>query len=274
MVTDKVVVVTGASDGIGAAAARALADNGHQVVLVGRSPDKTARIAGELGVDSYVADYSRLDTVRALAAALLKYPRIDVLANNAGGVFGNPRQLTADGHEITFQVNYLAPFLLTNLLLARLIDSKATVINTSSSGNRTGRVELHNLQGEKRYSALRAYYNAKLEQILFTRELNRRYGSQGLTGVAFNPGTVRTNFSQGENAGLRWVVNNPLIQVMFISPEKGADTLVYLAEGTPGLDFAADAYFVKRKIARVNKQAYDDRLAAELWDQSMAMCLQ
>lgn len=110
MDTSKVIVITGASDGTGAAAARALGKIGHQVVLVGRSPDKTHRIATELRVDSHITDSADLDAVRALAATLqAKYPRIDVLANNAGGVFGKSRTLTSDGHEITFQVNYLAP---------------------------------------------------------------------------------------------------------------------------------------------------------------------
>ena len=199
MDTSKIIVITGASDGIGAAAARALAKAGHQVVLVGRSPDKTNRIAAELRADAHLADFTDLGAVRALAADLLaKYPRIDVLANNAGGVpSARSRQVTGDGHERAFQVNYLAPFLLTTLLLDRLIESRATVISTSSPGNRLGRIDLANLDGDKRYRGVNAYNNAKLAQILFTRELDWRYRPQGLASAAFSPGlAIVTNFAQ------------------------------------------------------------------------------
>ena len=269
----KVVVITGASDGIGAAASRALASHGHRVVVVGRSPEKTARIARELGADSHVADFADLEAVRKLAAALeAAYPRIDVLANNAGGVFGGPRTLTRDGHEITFQVNYLAPFLLTHLLLDRLTSSRATVVNTSSSGNRLGRVDLDNLDGEKRYRAVAAYSTAKLAQILFAKELDRRYGDQGLASVAFNPGNISTNFARQPGSALGWIHKVPLAdRLMLRSPEEGADTLVHLAEGTPGTDFPSGGYFVNRKVARANKQADDAGLAAALWERSVAL---
>ena len=181
MPTRKVIVITGASDGIGAAAARALSARGHRIVLVGRSREKTQRIAQELEQEFHVADFAELEQVRALAHLLLeRHPRIDVLANNAGGVFGRNRQLTIDGHEVTFQVNYLAPFLLTSLLMERLIESRASVINTSSVANRAyGRIDLANLNGQKRYSPVTAYGNAKLAQILFTRELHHRYADRG-----------------------------------------------------------------------------------------------
>jgi NAD(P)-dependent dehydrogenase (short-subunit alcohol dehydrogenase family) len=273
VVAKKVVVITGASDGIGAAAARALAGHGHEVVLVGRSPQKTARIAGELHADSYVADFADLGAVRELATKLqADHPRIDVLANNAGGVFGSPRALTPDGHEITFQVNYLAPFLLTRLLLDRLLEANATVINTSSSGNRMGRVDLDNLDGERKFRAVNAYTNAKLAQILFTRELDRRYGPRGLASVTFDPGNISSNFARDPDSALRWIHRVPLVeQLVLHSPERGADTLVHLAEGSPGADFPTGEYFTKRKVARANKQAYDADLAAKLWDKSEAM---
>ena len=128
----RTIVITGGSDGIGAASARQLHEAGEQVVLVGRNPEKTARVARELGAPSFVADYSELSQVRDLAASLLEqYPRIDVLANNAGGIFGE-RKVTGDGNELTFQVNHLGGFLLTNLLLERLIESEGSVIQTSS----------------------------------------------------------------------------------------------------------------------------------------------
>ena len=125
----RTVVITGASDGIGAAAARRLHADGHRVVVVGRSPE-TRAVAAELGVQHHVADFARLDDVRALAADLASLERIDVLANNAGGIFGD-RTLTADGFEKTLQVNHLAPFLLTALLLDTLLASGAAVVNLS-----------------------------------------------------------------------------------------------------------------------------------------------
>ena len=274
MVTSKVIVITGASDGIGAAAARSLAQAGHQVVLVGRSPDKTNRVAAELEADSHVADFADLGAVRALAATLqANYPRIDVLANNAGGVSSaRSRQVTGDGHERTFQVNYLAPFLLTSLLLDRLTESNATVISTSSVGNRLGRIDLADLDSEKRYSGVRAYNNAKLALIVFTRELDRRYRSQGLASAAFSPGIIASNFAQQPGDANGWIAQSTVLRRLIgASPESGADTLVYLAQGAPGADFPPGEYFVKRKAARANKQAYDVGLAAQLWDRSVSL---
>jgi NAD(P)-dependent dehydrogenase (short-subunit alcohol dehydrogenase family) len=270
----KVIVITGASDGIGAAAARSLAKAGHQVVVVGRAPEKTDRIAAELRADSHVADFADLGAVRELAATLqAKYPRIDVLVNNAGGVpSAKSRQVTVDGHEMAFQVNYLAPFLLTTLLLDRLTESKATVISTSSSGNRLGRIDLANLDSEKRYRGVNAYNNTKLALILFTRELDRRYRSQGLSSAAFNPGNIASSFAQQPGDANGWIAQPRIFRRLLLSsPEKGADTLVFLAQGTAGADFPSGEYFVKRKVARVNKQAYDAGLAAQLWDRSVAM---
>ncbi|MEV4175373.1 SDR family NAD(P)-dependent oxidoreductase [Nonomuraea sp. NPDC049709] len=126
------IIITGASDGIGAAAAHQLTENGHKVIVVGRSPQKTAAVAGKIGAPFHVADFADLAQVRSLASELTAtYPRIDVLANNAGGIFGD-REVTTDGYEKTFQVNHLAPFLLTYLLMATLIESNAKIIQTSS----------------------------------------------------------------------------------------------------------------------------------------------
>jgi len=154
----KMVVITGASDGIGAQAARQLHRKGANVVLVGRAPEKTHKIADELGVNSYLADFAKLDDVRKLAHQLKQdYPHIDVLLNNAGGIFGN-RELTIDGHEKTLQVNHLAPFLLTNLLLDTLINSKASVVNVSSIANRLyGNLDIHDLELAHGFTPNRAY---------------------------------------------------------------------------------------------------------------------
>jgi NAD(P)-dependent dehydrogenase (short-subunit alcohol dehydrogenase family) len=190
----RTIVITGASDGIGAAAARLLARAGHHVAVVGRNPEKTARLAREVGGAAFTADFTRLADVRRLAAELDEaYPRIDVLANNAGGILGDPTR-TVDGHERTFQLNHLAPFLLTGLLLEKLLASSAAVVQTSSAGARIfGHLDLDDLEHDNDFSAHRAYGTAKLENILFTTELHRRFHDQGLSAVAFHPGGVVRN---------------------------------------------------------------------------------
>jgi NAD(P)-dependent dehydrogenase (short-subunit alcohol dehydrogenase family) len=266
--TGRTVVLTGASDGIGAAAARRLHEAGDTVVVVGRSPEKTRAVAESLGVASVTADFSRLDDVRDLAAHLLdRYERIDVLANNAGGIFGE-RQLTVDGHETTFQVNHLAPFLLTALLRDRLIESNARVLNTSSVANtRFAKFDIDDLQLEHGYTENRAYGNAKLANILFTTELHRRYADAGLSTAAFHPGVVATNFADGSTTAMRHLYRS-IFRFLLISPDQGVDTLVWLAQSTPGVDWFPGAYYAKRQIAKANPLAYDTALAAELWTRS------
>ncbi|WP_375390366.1 SDR family NAD(P)-dependent oxidoreductase, partial [uncultured Amnibacterium sp.] len=168
----KTILITGASDGIGAAAARRLAAKGERLLLTGRSRDKIERIAEELGAESFVADFARLDDVRALASAVReRADTLDVLANNAGGMFG-ARTVTQDGHEQTFQVNHLAPALLTTLLLEPLLAAKGSVVGTSSLGSQSGSIDLDDLEHDRRYTALRAYNDAKLAVTLFTRALH------------------------------------------------------------------------------------------------------
>ncbi len=269
--TSRTIVITGASDGIGEAAARALSRSGDHVVIVGRSPAKTAAVAEALGADFLVADFASLDEVRALAAELLeRYPRIDVLANNAGGIMGE-RDITVDGHEKTFQVNHLAPFLLTTLLMDRLIASQARVVNTSSAANLLfGKIDLDDLQAETKYSANKAYGDAKLANILFTRELDHRYNDQGLTTAAFHPGVVATSFSTGSTTVMRLIYQTPLKRLL-LGADQGADTLVWLASAKPGTDWVSGEYYEKRRIQKANKQAYDPQLAAALWEQSSVL---
>ncbi|WP_375002551.1 SDR family NAD(P)-dependent oxidoreductase [Aeromicrobium sp. CTD01-1L150] len=268
----KTIIITGASDGVGAAAARRLHEDGHRVVVVGRTPEKTLAVADELSVDHYTADYSRLDDVRALAELLgSAYPRIDVLANNAGGVFGDPDK-TEDGFEKTFQINHLAPFLLTTLLLDTLIASRATVIQTSSTGARlAGKVDIDDLNQDRGYSPIRAYGTAKLENILFTQELHRRYNDHGISAAAFHPGNVASSFGrQSESRVMRTITQNPGIRKLaFVTPEKGADQLAWLATAEPGTDWQSGVYYENRTPAkRVNAQARDPRLARQLWERS------
>jgi NAD(P)-dependent dehydrogenase (short-subunit alcohol dehydrogenase family) len=247
LVTDKTIIITGASDGIGAAAARQLKSMGANVVIVGRSLERTKAIADKLGAKYYLADFSQLSDVRKLAEELKRdFKKIDVLVNNAGGIFGK-RTLTEDGHEVTLQVNHLAPFLLTNLLIDVLVSSKATVINTSSVANKIlSKFNIDDLENEKNYSPESAYGNAKLENILFTKELHKKYSDSGISTAAFHPGNVATSFSKESASFLRFVYKTFLRKLILISPEKGADTLVWLSSATPGKD-------------------WDTQLAAELW---------
>jgi len=266
------IVITGASDGIGAAAARQLSAQGERVVLVGRSQAKTAAVANELGAPYHLADYADLDQVRNLASELrATYPRIDVLANNAGGIMGG-REVTKDGFEKTFQVNHLAGFLLTYLLMPTLIPSRAKVLQTSSiAAQRYGHVDIDDLQNETSYAPQKAYGDAKCENILFTRELHRRFHDQGISAVAFHPGVVATNFASDTTHIMRRIYHSPLKHLFTISPAKGAEPLVWLAEGTPGRTWRSGGYYEKNKPAKTNPQADDARLAQQLWDRSAAM---
>jgi NAD(P)-dependent dehydrogenase (short-subunit alcohol dehydrogenase family) len=273
-VAGRTIVITGASDGIGAAAAARLTRSGEHVVVIGRSAEKTAAVATQFGANHFVADFADLSQVRRLAEQLLqRYPRIDVLANNAGGFMGR-REVTVDGREKTFQVNHLAPFLLTTLLLDRLIESRAAVLNTSSVGNRLfGHVNIDDLDAQRGYRASKAYGDAKLENILFTRELHRRYHDAGISTAAFHPGNVASNFgSEARTWWIRAAYKTPIIRhLAMVGPERGSDQLVWLASSTPGVDWTSGEYYADHKIARANRQAYDPELARELWERSVEM---
>ncbi|MCB1517089.1 MAG: SDR family NAD(P)-dependent oxidoreductase [Hyphomicrobiaceae bacterium] len=269
--TRRTIIVTGASDGIGAAAARSLTSHGHEVVIVGRSPDKTRAVAAETGAEFHIADFARLDEVRDLARELdQRHERIDVLANNAGGIFGE-RKKTVDGFELTFQVNHLAPFLLTSLLLPKLIAGRASIIQTSSIGARfSGKIDIDDLDMDRNYSAIRAYMASKLENVLFTRELHRRYHAEGISAAAFHPGNIASGFGAHTQSRLmRLIATNPIFRAVAATPEQGAQQLVWLAEGMPGRDWESGAYYERGKPAsRENPQAREARLAEQLWERS------
>ena len=270
----RVVVVTGGSGGIGAAAARLLAQRGDRVVVVGRSPAKTRAAAAELGADGHVADFARLDQVRELAAGLSRrYPRIDVLISNAGLIAGRRRAVTADGHELTFQVNHLAPFLLTALLRDRLSAARASVIVTSSRAGaaRDAKVDVDDLDMTRGYDSLRAYKSSKLANVLFTRELARRWEHLGISAAAVHPGLVRSRWGRSGPPAVRTVMTSPL-RLAMRSPERGADTIVWLATSMPGQDWHSGGYFANRRPATPSPLADDTQLAEQLWDQSASMC--
>lgn len=266
----KVVVLTGASSGIGAAAAVELARLGATVVPIGRDRarlDAVARKAraakrGE-SAESLVADFSSLTSVRRLADQLRERHReVHVLANNAGLVAGK-RTLTEDGYELTFQVNHLAPFLLTNLLLDALRGSSVgRVVTTSSDAHTSGAIDLEDLSGERKWSSWSAYSNSKLANILFTRALARRLDGSSVTANALHPGVIRTRL--GRDARLPIRIGWRLASTFFRSPQSGATTLVHLASSREGGEVSG-GYFVNSRQARPSAQAMDDELAERLW---------
>lgn len=266
----RTIIITGASDGIGAAAANALHRKGHRIVVVGRSSQKTEAVARDIGAEYFLADFAKLDDVRRLAVDLLNaYPRIDVLANNAGGILGDQTK-TADGFETTFQVNHLAPFLLTHMLMDRLIESKASIIQTASAGARlSGKLNIDDLEHDRDFTPLLAYGTAKLANILFTRELHRRFHHQGISSAAFHPGVVATSFGDQSSGLMKLFTSNRLVRAFLSTPEKGAGQLVWLADGKPDLDWRSGEYFEQYKPARRNNpQALDPGLAQQLWEKS------
>ncbi|HEY3708036.1 MAG TPA: SDR family NAD(P)-dependent oxidoreductase [Amycolatopsis sp.] len=252
------VVITGASAGIGAAAARRFAALGAEVAVVGRSPEKTAAVARAAGGEPFTADFAKLDDVRALADTLgERYPAIDVLANNAGGQFGE-RAVTVDGHELTIQVNYLAPYLLTRLLAGPL--TGARVVSTASNSHGLGRIDLDDLDAtEVRYNSFRRYGTSKLANILFTRELARR---APVTAVSFHPGGVVTDLFR-EGGFLASAVRSPLARRVLKTPDQGAEPLLHLAFAP---DLPTGAYFTGGRV-RVPGGA-DPELERALWDRT------
>jgi len=265
--TGKTVVITGGSSGIGAGAARALAKLGAKVVITGRSLE-TEKIAREIGADFYLVDFAKLEDVRCFARELLaKYPRLDVLVNNAGSIISKRRE-TVDGFEATFQVNHLAAFLLTNLLRERLEESGAIIINTSSLMNTLGRIDFEDLQHSKSYNDSRAYSNTKLMNILHAMEIAKRF--KGVHVASFHPGPVMTAFTREGSWLARALYETPLKHLFLITPEKGADTLVWLVTHQPGEDWVSGEYYHKRKTGRRSREARAD-IAEKLWMASEKM---
>ncbi|HTX32718.1 MAG TPA: SDR family oxidoreductase [Solirubrobacteraceae bacterium] len=265
------VVLTGATRGIGQAAAVELARRGAELALVGRDWERVAAVAGEAKgtgggapIHEHVADLTLMADVRRLADELgSQYDHIDVLANNAGALFAH-RKETSEGLERTFALNHLAPFLLTNLLREKL--SGGRVVTTASDAHNQGRLDLDDLQSKNSYSAFRAYGTSKLCNILFTRELARR--APELQANCFHPGTIRTGF--GKNESGFWKIGITLAGPFMRSPERGARSLVWLALSEEAAELDGE-YIENEKVATPSEQARDDTLARELWERSAAL---
>jgi retinol dehydrogenase-12 len=262
------VLLTGATRGIGHAAAIEFARQGVEVALVGRAADRVEAVAqearatgGGAPVHEHVADLTLMADVRALAGeARERYAQIDVLANNAGALFAS-RQETSEGFERTFALNHLAPFLLTNLLRDRL--SGGRVVTTASDAHKSGRLDLEDLQSQRGYSAMRVYGTSKLCNILFTRELAKR--APELHANCLHPGVVRTGFGKNEN-GI-WKALTTLGGPFFRSPQRGASSLIWLALSDQAADLSGK-YVQDEKVLEPSAQAQDAKLAAGLWERS------
>ncbi len=259
LMEDKMVLITGATDGIGESTARQLAEMGAQVIIHGRDPEKAARVkediilaTGNKRVDTVIADFIMMANVRALAHEIKeKVNKLDVLINNAG-VYMQQYVETPDGFEMTFAVNHLAPFLLTYLLLDLLIESApARIINVSSSAHGSARVDLENLNAEKKFHGWGAYCLSKLGNVLFTFALARRLEGTGVAVNALHPGAVDTK-----------MLNQ--LGMSGKSVEEGAETPVYLAS-SPEVAEISGSYFSKKRIAKPSEAARDQALQEKFW---------
>lgn len=261
----KTVVVTGATGGIGGATARGVAERGATTVLVARDPESgealragIARATGNPRVHLFVADLSSLAAVRAVAGDIAAdHPRIDVLVNNAA-TYTRRRKVSADGIELQWAVNHLAPFLLTRSLLGPLAAGGARVVTVSSGAHRGARLRWDDLQMERRYFGWAAYSATKLANLLFTRELARRMAGSGVTANALHPGVVATELLMGGFPPIR------LLRRFLRTPEEGARTPVFLAT-SPTVEGITGKYWIDCEEAQPSAAALDDEAAARLW---------
>ena len=277
LMAGKSVLITGGTGGIGKATALGLAALGARVGITGRDPTRTEAAAagiraapGSPAVDAFAADMSVQAGVRRLAAQVLDtYPRLDVLVNNAGGFWAH-RHVTVDGLEHTFALNHLAPFLLTNLLLDRLIASApARIVTVSSGAHARGRIDFDDLQGERDYSGQRAYSQSKLANVMFAYELARRLKGAGVTATVCHPGVVRTSFG-AEDQATYFAVMARVARLFMKTPAQGASTPVYLAS-SPEVEGVTGRYFVDCKPRTSSKASYDTTAAAQLWQASAGL---
>jgi NAD(P)-dependent dehydrogenase (short-subunit alcohol dehydrogenase family) len=273
---DKVCLVTGATAGIGLVTAQELARKGARVILVGRSSERCSRAADEIraqagttAVEWLVADLSSQGDIRRLADQVRQRSgRLDVLVNNAGGIFLK-RQESADGIEMTFALNHLSYFLLTSLLLPLLESSApARVVNVASDAHKGVSINFDDIEGKTRFGGWRAYQKSKLANLLFTYELARRLEGKRVTANALHPGFVRTTIFR-EPGFVGWLLRRAA-DVIALSPEDGAKTSIYLAS-SPDVAGVSGQYFVKEKPTESSPQSRDTAAAQRLWQLSEEM---
>ena len=273
---DKICLVTGANSGIGKVTAKVLAAGGATVIMVCRNRDKGEAARHEIvgktrneNVEPMIADLSDPRQIRRLAAEVkAKYSRLHTLVNNAGAYNGK-RMITADGYEMTFAVNHLGYFLLTVELLDLLKSSApARIVNVASEAHRNSHINFDDLNLENGYSGWKAYAQSKLANVLFTRELARRLEGTGVTANCMHPGFVGTNiFSNVRGVGGMIM---RLITPFMRTPEKGADTVIWLAS-SPEVEGITGRYFIDRKDRQSNQESYNVAIASRLWEVSEQM---
>ncbi|SIN93469.1 NAD(P)-dependent dehydrogenase, short-chain alcohol dehydrogenase family [Singulisphaera sp. GP187] len=270
----KVCLVTGATSGIGEITARALAEQGANLTIVGRSQerciatlDRIRRSSLDADVDFILADLSSQESIRHLAALFReRKSRLDLLINNAGALFFE-RHESVDGIELTFALNHLAYFQLTILLLDLLLASPPSrVVNVASEAHRSaGKIPFDDLEGRKRYRGFRAYAQSKLANLLFTFELARRLEGTHVTANALHPGLVATNIFAG-NGIPGWLLRRGA-SLFAISPEKGAETSIYLGS-SPEVSEVSGRYFYRQKPIASSRASHDPEVAGKLWERS------
>lgn len=270
-------MITGATSGIGAVAAMELARLGATVVGVGRNPEKCASVAARIQketnnpyVEYLVADLASQAQVRQLVETFnAKYTNLDVLVNNAGAYFST-RQESADGIEMTFALNHLNYFFLTNLLLDNLkASAPARVINVSSNAHWSSQINFADIEGRRRYSSWTAYGQSKVANVLFTYELARRLDGNGMTANALHPGFVASGFGHNNRDLIGWGTRVAQ-KIAGRTPEEGAQTITYLVS-SPEVEGVSGKYFVDKKAVPSSPASYDEGSARRLWELSEAM---
>ena len=274
---NQLILVTGATSGIGKVTATELARMGAHVVILARNAEKAADTQREIRaatghdrVDVLLADLADLGQVRRAAAEFnARYPRLDVLVNNAGLIFGAERQLSADGYELGLATNHLGPFLLTSLLLGKLQASPAArIVNLASLAHKFAKPDLADIQAKRHYGAMRVYANTKLYNIMFTQELARRLRSHGIANVTTNavhPGVVASSF--GDSAG-GWLGKlTALARPLMSTVAEGAETSIFLASA-PEVAAISGGYYARKRAEPVQHPFNTPEHARRLWEMS------
>lgn len=276
---NKIILITGATSGIGKVTATELAKTGAHILLLARNKEKALRTKEEIitetkneNIDIFIADLSSLQKVKNVAAEIKsKYEKLDVLINNAGLMLTSKRAESVDGNELTLATNHLGSFLLTALLFDLLKKSDhGRIINVSSEAYKMGKADFGNIQLKTDYSAMWAYANSKLDNLLFTKELDRRIKKQGLniSVNALHPGVVATGFGQKSDGIAGFIFKT--FRLFFTSPEKGAATSIFLATAAEGGEVSGE-YFKNKKITKTDDKLVNEINEKKLWEVSESL---